>query len=205
MTELASALIAEQKDVPGALLPTLHALQNEFGYIDDAAVPLVAEALNLSQAEVHGVVSFYHDFRRVPAGRRVLKICRAEACQSMGGEALASYYKTNPDGSLTVEAVYCLGNCALAPAAMLDGELLGRVTREKLDGLLLQNEATARYEPPFSPPYKTNPGRDGASTFRATRRRFRWARTQWPIQFEPNPRSKWCGRARAECSGWSLW
>ena len=140
MTELASALIAEQKDVPGALLPTLHALQNEFGYIDDAAVPLVAEALNLSQAEVHGVVSFYHDFRRVPAGRRVLKICRAEACQSMGGEALASYYKTNPDGSLTVEAVYCLGNCALAPAAMLDGELLGRVTREKLDGLLLQNE-----------------------------------------------------------------
>jgi len=144
MTELASALIAEQKDVPGALLPTLHALQNEFGYIDDAAVPLVAEALNLSQAEVHGVVSFYHDFRRVPAGRRVLKICRAEACQSMGGEALASYYKTNPDGSLTVEAVYCLGNCALAPAAMLDGELLGRVTREKLDGLLLQNEATAR-------------------------------------------------------------
>ena len=157
MTELASALIAEQKDVPGALLPTLHALQNEFGYIDDAAVPLVAEALNLSQAEVHGVVSFYHDFRRVPAGRRVLKICRAEACQSMGGEALASYYKTNPDGSLTVEAVYCLGNCALAPAAMLDGELLGRVTREKLDGLLLQNEPALQTA--FQPALQNEPSR----------------------------------------------
>ena len=157
MTELASALIAEQKDVPGALLPTLHALQNEFGYIDDAAVPLVAEALNLSQAEVHGVVSFYHDFRRVPAGRRVLKICRAEACQSMGGEALASHYKTNPDGSLTVEAVYCLGNCALAPAAMLDGELLGRVTREKLDGLLLQNEPALQTA--FQPALQNEPSR----------------------------------------------
>ncbi len=113
--------------------------------IDAAAIPLVAEALNVSRAEVHGVVTFYHDFRAQPAGRHVLKLCRAEACQSMGCEALVEHLaaehgismgETTPDGRLTVEAVYCLGNCALSPAAMMDGELVGRVDRDVLDGLV---------------------------------------------------------------------
>ena len=145
MTELASALIAEQKDVPGALLPTLHALQNEFGYIDDAAVPLVAEALNLSQAEVHGVVSFYHDFRAHPPGRHVLKLCRAEACQSLGADALASHVRdrlevdwhgTTHDGAVTLEPVFCLGLCAIGPSALLDGRPLGRLDPARIEAEL---------------------------------------------------------------------
>src|SRR6476646_1530813 len=120
--EIAAALIASRRHLDGAMLPILHALQEEFGYIDREAIPLVAEALNVSRAEVHGVVSFYHDFRTQPAGRHVFKLCRAEACQSMGCEALVEHLaaehgismgETTPDGRLTVEAVYCLGNCAL--------------------------------------------------------------------------------------------
>jgi formate dehydrogenase subunit gamma len=130
------AIIAADAARPGATLPILHALQAEFGYVPDQAVPLIAEALNLSRAEIHGIVTFYHDFRHAPAGHHVLKLCRAEACQSMGSEALAAdllgrvglaWGGTTADGELTVEPVYCLGLCACAPAALLDGAPLGRL------------------------------------------------------------------------------
>jgi formate dehydrogenase subunit gamma len=130
---------------PGPLLEVLHAVQDALGFVPDAAVPLIAERLNLSRAEVHGVRSFYHHFRTVPPGRHVLRVCRAEACQSMGGRALETdvqrrlgigYHATTADGAVTLEPVYCLGNCACAPAVMLDGELHGRVDGERLDELL---------------------------------------------------------------------
>jgi formate dehydrogenase subunit gamma len=120
-------------------------LQDEFGYVDKAAIPLVARALNLSHAEVHGVVSFYHDFRHDEPGRHVLKMCRAEACQSMGCENMIRHVEnrlgiklggTTEDRSFTVEAVYCLGNCALSPAVMLDGKLYGRVSSDVADFLI---------------------------------------------------------------------
>jgi formate dehydrogenase subunit gamma len=141
----ALAKIRELEHLPGALLPILHALQDEFGYVDKAAVPLIADALNLSHAEVHGVISFYHDFRHSPPGRHVLKMCRAEACQSMGCESTIRHVEkrlgvrlgeTSDDRSFTVDAVYCLGNCALSPAVMLDGKLYGRVSREVADFLI---------------------------------------------------------------------
>jgi formate dehydrogenase subunit gamma len=141
----AQARIQELEDLPGALIPILHALQEEFGYIDAAATPMIAEALNLSQAEVHGVISFYHDFRHAPAGRHVMRICRAESCQSMGCDALVEHVEkragvklgeTTPDGSLTVEQVFCLGNCALSPAVMLDGQPYGRVSAGVADFLI---------------------------------------------------------------------
>lgn len=143
--EQALARIRKLETVPGALLPMLHALQEEFGYIDDAAVPLIADALNISEAEVTGVISFYHDFRRTPPGRHVLKMCRAEACQSMGTDRVirhveqrlgAKLGETTPDGSFSLGAVYCLGNCALSPAVMLDGKLYGRVSSEVADFLI---------------------------------------------------------------------
>ncbi|MGA3295472.1 MAG: formate dehydrogenase subunit gamma [Candidatus Acidiferrales bacterium] len=144
-TDRALARIQELEHLPGALLPILHALQDEFGYIDKAAVPLIAEALNLSHAEVHGVISFYHDFRHSPPGKHVLKMCRAEACQSMGCDSMIRHVEnrlgvnlgqTTGDQSFTVEAVYCLGNCALSPAVMLDGKLYGRVSSEVADFLI---------------------------------------------------------------------
>src|ERR1700750_3036395 len=122
-------------DREGPLLPILQALQEEFGYIDEAAEPLIAEALNISRAEVHGVVTFYHDFRRKPAGRHVLKLCRAEACQAAGGDAIAARAgqrvatalgDPSADGSVSLEPVYCLGLCACAPSAILDGRVHGR-------------------------------------------------------------------------------
>ena len=137
--------IRELERLPGALLPILHALQDEFGYVDKAAVPLIAETLNISQAEVQGVISFYHDFRHAPAGRHVLKMCRAESCQSMGCESMIRHVEdrlgvklggTTKDRSFTVEPVYCLGNCALSPAVMLDGKLYGRVSAEVADFLI---------------------------------------------------------------------
>ena len=137
--------IAEHRTLPGALLPVLHAIQDALGFIPPDAVPQIARALNLSQADVHGVISFYHDFRSVPPGRHVLKLCRAEACQAMGSEALAAHLtrrlgvawkQTSPDGALTIEPVYCLGNCALSPAAMLDGKLRGRVAAAALDDII---------------------------------------------------------------------
>ena len=141
----ALALIRELEHLPGAMLPILHALQEEFGYVDKAAVPLIADALNLSHAEVHGVISFYHDFRHSPAGNHVLKMCRAEACQSMGCDKTIRHVEkrlgvhlgeTTEDGSFTVDAVYCLGNCALSPAVMLDGKLYGRVSPEVAEFLI---------------------------------------------------------------------
>jgi len=143
--ERANALIAEHRDLEGPLLPILHAFQEAFGYIDAAAPPLIAQALNLSRAEVHGVVTFYHDFRLAPAGRHVLKLCRAEACQAAGGDALAARAEarlglamgaTAPDGSVTLEPVYCLGLCATAPSAMLDGRVVGRLDDKRLDALI---------------------------------------------------------------------
>ncbi len=143
--EAARAVIIGERARPGALLPILHALQAEFGYIDRAAIPLIAEILNLSRAEVYGVVTFYHDFRSTPPGRHVLKLCRAEACQSTGGGALAARAEarlgvalgnTSPDGAVTLEPVYCLGLCATAPAAMIDGRPVGRLDEAKLDALL---------------------------------------------------------------------
>ena len=140
-----SERIRELQHLPGALLPILHALQEEFGYIDDAMIPLVAEGLNISHAEVHGVISFYHDFRRAPAGRHVLQICRAESCQAMGCNPLIAHVEqrlgvgmgeTTADGSFTLRPVYCLGNCALSPAVMLDGQPYGRVSAAAADSLI---------------------------------------------------------------------
>jgi formate dehydrogenase subunit gamma len=133
---LAARIVESLRDLQGPLLPILHRLQEEFGHVPAEALPVVAEALNLSRAEVHGVVSFYHDFRRAPAGRHVLKLCQAEACRSMGAEDVAAlvsralgigFHETSADGAVTLEPVYCLGLCACAPAAMLDGEPLGRL------------------------------------------------------------------------------
>ena len=141
----ALARIRELAHLPGALLPILHSLQDEFGYIDKAAIAPIAEALNISHAEVHGVVGFFHDFRRTPPGRHILRMCRAEACQSMGCEGMIRHVEdrlgvklgeTSEDGCFTVEPVYCLGNCALSPAVMLDGKLYGRVSPEIADFLI---------------------------------------------------------------------
>lgn len=142
--ELASRLIDERKSADGALMLILHALQETFGYIDRAAIAPIAEALNLSKAEVHGVVSFYHDFRAAPARGRVLKLCRAESCQATGCEDLVDHLRNvhgltpdgETDGGLSVETVYCLGNCALSPAALIDGAPVGRLTAAKLDALV---------------------------------------------------------------------
>ena len=146
-SETALGLIRTCLDREGPLLPILHALQAECGYSDTAADPLIAEVLNITRAEVHGVVTFYHDFRREPAGRHVLKLCRAEACQSAGGDPLAARAEarlgmpmgsTTPDGSVTLEPVYCLGLCAVAPSAMLDGRVVGRLDEARLDALLAE-------------------------------------------------------------------
>jgi formate dehydrogenase subunit gamma len=143
----AAELVAASKQQPGALLPILHALQAEFGFVPEEAVPLVASALNLSRAEVHGVVSFYHDFRRAPPGRRVLKLCRAEACQSMGADTLADETRkmlgiewggTSADGRVTLEPVFCLGLCACAPAAMLDDKVVGALDHARLGALIAE-------------------------------------------------------------------
>jgi formate dehydrogenase subunit gamma len=142
---LAQALIDRKRDIPGAALPILHDLQEQFGYIDAAAIPLIADALNISKAETLGVISFYHDFRRSAVDGRVLKLCRAESCQSMGCEDLVSHLelrhgiKVNDEDNhsdLHVETVYCLGNCALSPAALLDGVPIGRLDRDRIDAIV---------------------------------------------------------------------
>ncbi len=148
-TEVAESRIREHLHLDGALLPILHALQEEFGYVDEAAEPLIAAALNRSRAEIHGVVTFYHDFRRAPAGRHVLKLCRAEACQAAGGDALVeraqarlgiALGETAADGRVTLEPVYCLGLCAVAPSAMIDGRVVGRLDEKRLDALVAEAE-----------------------------------------------------------------
>lgn len=139
------SLIDGQLHLEGPLLPILHALQDAYGYVPDDALPLIAEALNITKAEVHGVMSFYHDFRETPSGRHVVKICRAEACQAVGANALADstlaklgidWSGTTADGAVTVEAVYCLGLCACGPAAMVDGKVVGRVDEGRMARLL---------------------------------------------------------------------
>jgi len=149
----ARAIIAEHAHLAGATLPILHALQHEFGYVDPLSVPLIADALNISRAEVHGTISFYHDFKSEPQGRHVLKICRAEACQAMGVEKLVERLSdlhrieigaTSADGALTIESVYCLGNCALSPAALLDGEPHGRIDAAALDELVARHTGAQR-------------------------------------------------------------
>ena len=143
----ALSIVQEKKSLDGALMPILHALNDEFGYVDASIVPVIADELNLSRAEVHGVLTFYHDFRKSPGGRHVVKICRAEACQSMQGRELEAHIKrhlkvelgeTTPDKKITFEAVYCLGLCACAPSLMVDGKLHGRVTPEKFDRIIAE-------------------------------------------------------------------
>jgi formate dehydrogenase subunit gamma len=140
-------IIAERSGQEGATLVILHALQEAFGYVPAAAIPMVAHALNLSRAEVHGVFTFYHDFRHKPAGRHVLKLCRAEACQAAGGDALAaraeaklgvSLGSTTADDRVTLEPIYCLGLCATAPSAMFDGRLIGRLDERRIDALVAE-------------------------------------------------------------------
>ena len=141
-----NAAMASHKDQAGPLLEILHAVQNTLGFVPADAVPLIAEALNISRADVHGVVSFYHHFRKQPPGRCVVQLCRAEACKAMQADALAAFAthhlgvnfgETRADGAVTLESVYCLGNCACAPSMMLNGQLHGRVSPRKLE-LLVQ-------------------------------------------------------------------
>ena len=143
----AAELIAEHSTREGATLVILHALQEAFGYVPEPAIPMIASALNLSRAEVYGVFTFYHDFRKKPAGRHVLKLCRAEACHAAGGDALVARAEaklgveiggTTADERVTLEAIYCLGLCATAPSAMLDGRLVGRLDEARIDALLAE-------------------------------------------------------------------
>jgi formate dehydrogenase subunit gamma len=144
------ALIAQHQHMPGALLPLLHAIQDDIGYVPESSYSQIAKALSLSVAEVHGVVTFYHHFRTHKLGRHVMQICRAESCQAMGSEALEAhakkclnvdYHQTTSDDAITLEAVYCLGNCALSPAVMMDEEIYGRVSAEDLDALIAEAKA----------------------------------------------------------------
>jgi formate dehydrogenase subunit gamma len=144
-------IVAQHRERPGPLLEVLHAVQAAFGYVPAGAVGVVAEELNLSRAEVHGVVTFYHYFRRSPPGAHTVSLCQAESCQSMGAEALAAhvrqrlgidFHETTADGRFSLEPIYCLGNCACSPAAMIDGRLHGRVTPETFDALVAQGSAT---------------------------------------------------------------
>jgi formate dehydrogenase subunit gamma len=144
-----ASIAQELKDQPGALLLILRRVQDELGWIPEQSVGLIADALNLSRAEVHGVVSFYHDFRHHPPGRHVIRLCRAESCQAMGAVALARQLKdrlgidfgqTTADGYITLDAVYCLGNCACSPAITVDDDIYGRVSATGLDGLIASLE-----------------------------------------------------------------
>lgn len=145
--EAIKEIIDAHLSLEGPLLPMLHALQDAFGYVPDQAHAPICDALNITKAELHGVVTFYHDFRQRPAGRHVLKICRAESCQSVGGTAMAEallaklgldWHGTTSNGAVTIEPVYCLGLCASGPAAMLDSRVVGRVDAAKLDALLAE-------------------------------------------------------------------
>lgn len=138
-------LVDEHRGLPGGMLPLLHAIQDRAGYIAPDCVPAIADGFNLSRAEVHGVISFYHHFRTEKPGRHVVQICRAEACQAMGGVTLeehakasldVDYHQTSADGAVTLEAVYCLGNCACAPAIRVDNEILGRVSEADFSRLV---------------------------------------------------------------------
>ncbi len=146
--EAVRRVLAQMKSRPGPLLEVLHGVQRDLGYIPAAAVPLIAEELNLSRAEVHGVISFYHHFRSSPPGRHTVQICRAESCQAMGAEGLVEHAKrrlgiefgqTTPDGAVSLQPVYCLGQCACSPAIMIDEEVFGRVTPQRFDELIAEH------------------------------------------------------------------
>ncbi|MEH3106542.1 MAG: formate dehydrogenase subunit gamma [Sphingomonas fennica] len=147
VAEAVAAVTSRFAGQRGALLPILHALQDEIGWVPDSAVPLIAEALNLSRADVHGVVTFYHDFRRKPAGRHIVKICRAEACKARGGDAIevaaaerlgTPMDSTRADGRVTLEPIYCLGLCATGPNALVDGVPVSRLDAARLDRIAAQ-------------------------------------------------------------------
>ncbi|MDN5927928.1 MAG: formate dehydrogenase subunit gamma [Hyphomicrobiales bacterium] len=152
-TEIATrtlSVVEEWREAEGPLLPILNGVQKEFGYVPDEALPVIANALNLSRADVYGVVSFYHDYREHPAGRHVLKVCRAESCQAMGGDEMADrlrealgvdWHETSKDGAVTLEPVYCLGLCACSPTAMLDGEVIGRLDEERIGAIAAEVRA----------------------------------------------------------------
>ncbi|VDC27725.1 formate dehydrogenase subunit gamma [Pseudogemmobacter humi] len=138
-------ILARHKDSEGALLPILHDVQESFGYVPEQALPQIAQHQNISKAEAYGVMTFYHDFRSKPAGQHVLKLCRAESCQSMGADRVAKHareklgldwHETTPDGKITLEPIFCLGLCACGPSAMVDGKVVGRVDEAKLDAIL---------------------------------------------------------------------
>lgn len=148
--ERVRAIVAAHRGERGALLPVLHAVQDEFGCVDREIVSLLADELNLSRADVHGVVTFYSDFRAEPAGHTVVRLCRAEACQSVGAERLVAHAEqvlgvkvgqTTPDGVVTLGQVFCLGNCALGPAAQVNGRLYGRLDPARLDTVLAAETA----------------------------------------------------------------
>jgi formate dehydrogenase subunit gamma len=150
LAERVRAIVTAHRDKRGALLPILHAIQAEFGYVDREVTDLLAAELNLSRAEVHGVISFYADFRTEPGGSTRLRLCRAEACQAVGAEDLLAHAEavlgiktgqTTPDGTVSLDQVFCLGNCALGPAGQLNGRLHGRLDRARLDHLLATETA----------------------------------------------------------------
>lgn len=145
VTTRVEEILNTHKGMEGALLPILHAIQAEFGHIPQTALPIIAKDLNISRAEVHGVISFYHDFREVPAGAHVVKLCRAESCQAMGADRVAAHaqkalgidwHETTADGRVTLEPVFCLGLCACGPAAIVDGKLIGRVDEARIDAII---------------------------------------------------------------------
>ena len=150
LEEIVEAALAPQRGRIGPLLPVLHAVQDKLGYVPPDAVPMIAEALNLSRAEVHGVMGFYHDFRSAPAGEHVVHLCRAEACQAVGARELEAHARerlgigfgeTSADGLVTLEPVYCLGNCACSPSVRINDELHARVSPAKFDELIARLEA----------------------------------------------------------------
>ncbi len=150
IADTARAIISRHLALEGAALPILHALQAEFGYLPEETLPLVADALNISRAEIYGVATFYHDFHLEPRGRHTLTLCRAEACQSMGAARLADRAKarlgvdfgeTTASGRVTLEQTFCLGLCACAPSAMADGKPVGRLTPQKLDAIIAETQA----------------------------------------------------------------
>lgn len=137
--------IAPHAELPGAMLPVLHAIQDRFGYIPSNAIDLVASALRVSKAEVEGIISFYHHYRREPAGAHVVQVCRAEACQARGARELEThlkaslgigYHQTTPDNEITLEPVYCLGNCACGPNLLVDDQVKARMSPDKADQLI---------------------------------------------------------------------
>jgi formate dehydrogenase subunit gamma len=147
--ETVRRIVEDMKDRPGPLIEILHSVQSALGYVPSDAVPILAEVLNISRAEVHGVVTFYHFFRETPPGRHTVSLCRAEACQSMGADELANhakrrlgvdFHETTSDGAFSLEPVFCLGNCACSPAAMIDGQLYGRLTPERFDALVAEQQ-----------------------------------------------------------------